>query len=165
MKITEISIKRTTIPVVLFTILIIGGIYSFFRLSKELTPNLDMPINSITTIYPGASPSEVENSVTKLIEDAISTIAGIKNMTSYYYEGFSMLVIEYVDGTDADAKHDECERKVNIVKNNLPANAKDPQFLKFDINNYPIINIAVNSDLPEKEFYDLIDEEIRPQLS
>ena len=165
MKITEISVNRTTIPVVLFTILIIGGIYSFFRLSKELTPNLDMPINTITTIYPGASPSEVENSVTKLIEDAISTIAGIKNITSYSYEGFSMLMIEYIDGIDADAKLDECERKVNIVKNNLPANAKDPQFLKFDINNYPIINIAVNSDLPEKAFYDLINDEIKPQLS
>jgi HAE1 family hydrophobic/amphiphilic exporter-1 len=165
MKITEISVRRTTIPVVLFTILIIGGIYSFFRLSKELTPNLDIPINTITTVYPGASPSEVENSVTKRIEDAISTIAGIKNITSYSYEGFSMTVIEYVDGTDADTKLNECERKVNIVKNNLPANAKDPQFLKFDINNYPIINIAVNSDLPEKEFYDLVDGEIKPLFS
>ena len=165
MKITEISVRRTTIPVVLFAILIIGGIYSYFGLSKELTPNMDMPINTITTVYPGASPSEVESSVTKPIEDAVSAIAGIKNVTSYSYEGFSMLLIEYVDGTDADAKLDECERKVNVIRSNLPESVEDPQFLKFDINNYPIMNIAINSDIPEKEFYDLVDQEIKPLLS
>ncbi|HKJ43324.1 MAG TPA: efflux RND transporter permease subunit, partial [Sunxiuqinia sp.] len=165
MKITEISVRRTTIPVVLFAILIIGGIYSYFGLSKELTPNMDMPINTITTVYPGASPSEVESSVTKRIEDAVSAIAGIKNITSYSYEGFSMLLIEYVDGTDADAKLDECERKVNVIKSQLPESVEDPQFLKFDVNNYPIMNIAVNSDIPEKAFYDLVDQEIKPLLS
>ena len=165
MKITDISIKRTTIPVVLFTILIIGGLYSFFKLSEELTPNMDLPINSITTVYPGASPSEVESSVTKPIEDAVSAISGIKNITSYSYEGFSMVLIEYVNGTNANLKLEECQRKVDIIKSDLPADAKDPQFVKFDINNYPIINIAVNSDLPAKEFYDLIDREVKPVLS
>lgn len=165
MKITDISVKRTTIPVVLFAILIIGGIYSYFQLSKELTPNLDIPMNTITTVYPGASPSEVENSVTKPIEDAVSAIEGIKTISSYSYEGFSMVLVQYVDGTDADAKLTECQRKINIIKNNLPENAKDPQFVKFDINNYPIINIAVNSNIPDKEFYDLIDKEIQPLLS
>ncbi|HYW95231.1 MAG TPA: efflux RND transporter permease subunit, partial [Bacteroidales bacterium] len=165
MKITEISIKRTTISVVLFTILIIGGIYSYFQLSKEFIPNLDMPINTITTVYPGASPAEVESSVTKKVEDAISTLSGIKKINSYSYEGFSMVVIEYVDGTDADKKLNECERKINIIRSDLPENAHDPQFVKFDVNNYPIMNIAVNSDLPEKEFYDLVDREIRPMMS
>lgn len=165
MKITDISIKRTTIPVVVFTILVIGGLYSFFGLSEELTPNMDLPINTITTVYPGASPSEVENSVTKPIEDAVSAISGIKKTTSYSYEGFSMVLLEYVDGTDADMKLEECQRKVNIIKNDLPENAHDPQFVKFDINNYPIMNIAVNSDLPTKAFYDLIDQEIKPLLA
>ncbi len=165
MKITEVSIKRTTISVVLFTILIIGGIYSYFQLSKEFVPSLDMPINTITTVYPGASPAEVESSVTKKVEDAVSTISGIKKINSYSYEGFSMVVIEYVDGTDADKKLNECERKINIIKSDLPENAHDPQFVKFDVNNYPIMNIAVNSDLPEKEFYDLVDREIRPMMS
>lgn len=165
MKLAEISVKRTTIPVVLFTILILGGIYSFFNLSEELTPSMDFPINTITTVYPGASPSEVENSVTKRIEDAVSTISGIKKINSYSYEGFSMVVIQYVDGTNADTKLEECQRKVNIIRNNLPVNAKDPQFVKFDINNYPIMNIAVNSNLPSGEFYDLIDRQVKPVLA
>ncbi|MBE0651502.1 MAG: efflux RND transporter permease subunit [Bacteroidales bacterium] len=165
MKITEISVKRTTIPVVLFTILILGGIYSFFSLSEELTPNMDFPVNTITTVYPGASPSEVENSVTKKIEDAVSTISGIKKINSYSYEGFSMVVIQYVDGSNSDQKLEECQRKVNIIRNQLPANAKDPQFVKFDINNYPIMNIAANSNLPASEFYDLIDRQVKPVLA
>ncbi len=165
MKLTEISVKRTTIPVVLFTILVLGGIYSYFSLSEELVPNMNFPFNTITTVYPGASPSEVENSVTKPIEDAVSTMSGIKKIFSYSYEGFSMVMIQYVDGTNADTKLEEAQRKVNIIKNTLPANAKDPQFVKFNFNNYPIMNIAVNSDLPSKQFYDLVNREIKPVLA
>lgn len=165
MKITELSIKRTTIPVVLFMILILGGIYSYFNLSEELIPNMNFPFSTITTVYPGASPTEVENSVTKPIEDAVSTISGIKKIFSYSYEGLSMVMIQYVDGTNADTKLEECQRKVNIIRNTLPANAKDPQFVKFNFNNYPIINIAVNSNLPAKAFYDLVNREVKPVLA
>ena len=77
MNITEISLKRTTIPVVVFTILALAGIYSYTRLNVELTPNIDIPINMVMTTYPGASPSEVESSVTKPIEDAVSGMDGI----------------------------------------------------------------------------------------
>lgn len=150
---------------VLFTILVLGGIYSYFSLSEELVPNMNFPVNTITTVYPGASPSEVENSVTKPIEDAVSTISGIKKINSFSYEGFSMVLIQYVDGTNADTKLEECQRKVNIIRNTLPVNAKDPEFVKFNMSNYPIVDLAVNSNLPATTFYDLVNREIKPVLA
>ena len=87
MKITEISIKRSTIPVVVFTLLALAGIFCYTLLNKELTPKMDLPINAVMTVYPGAAPSEVESSVTKHVEDAASSLEGIDKITSYSFEG------------------------------------------------------------------------------
>lgn len=165
MKITELSIKRTTIPVVIFVILALGGLFSYTLLNKELTPKIEVPINAIMTVYPGAAPSEVESSITEKVEEAISSTEGIDKITSYSFESMSLVVVYYEDGINVDISLQECERKVNAIKNNLPENAKDPQFMKFDMTMLPVMDIAVNSNIPEKEFYDLVDNEIRTQFS
>ncbi|NCB96903.1 MAG: efflux RND transporter permease subunit, partial [Bacteroidia bacterium] len=165
MKISEISIKRSTIPVVIFTILALAGIFCYTLLNKELIPNMEVPVNAVMTIYPGAAPSEVESSVTKKVENAVSAVAGIEKITSFSLEGISAVMITYKDGVDSDLSLQECERKVNAIINNLPENIKDPQFMKVDLNMFPIMSLAVNSDIPEKEFYDIVDKDLAPQLS
>lgn len=165
MNLTELSVKRLTIPIVIFTILALAGTFCYSLLNKELTPSMEIPINVVMTVYPGAAPSEVENSVTKKMEDAVSAIEGIDKIKSYSFEGVSMVLIEYKDDVNPDLALQECERKVNTIINELPANCKEPQFMKFDINMFPIMNVAANSNIPDKEFYDLIDKEIKPRLS
>ncbi|MFA6335513.1 MAG: efflux RND transporter permease subunit [Bacteroidales bacterium] len=165
MKITDISIKRSTVPVVIFIILALAGIFCYSLLNKELLPSMEVPMNAVMIVYPGAAPSEVESSVTKKVEDAVSALEGIDKINSYSFEGVSAVLITYKDGIDADLSLQECERKVNTIREDLPENIKEPQFKKFDLNMLPIINIAVNSNIPEKEFYDLIDKEIEPRIS
>ncbi len=165
MKITEISIKRTTIPVVVFVLLALGGIFCYSFLNKELMPTMDLPINAVLTVYPGAAPSEVESSVTQHVEDAASALEGIDKITSYSFEGMSIVLIQYKDGINADIQLQDCERKVNAIKDDLPENCKNPRFMKFDINMFPIMSIAAKSDIPEKEFYDIIDKQVKPRLS
>lgn len=165
MKITEISIKRTTIPVVLFTLLAIGGLFTYSLLNKELVPNMEVPVNAVMTVYPGASPSEVETSVSKKIEDAVSAIEGIKTINTYSLESMSIVVINYKDGIDADLSLQDCERKVNAIKTDLPENCKEPQFMKFDMNMFPVMTIAAKANIPDKDFYDIVDKEIRTGLS
>lgn len=165
MKITDISIKRTTIPVVIFVLLALGGLFSYTLLNKELAPTMDVPINTITTIYPGAAPLEVESSVTKKVEEAVAAIEGIDKITSYSFESVSMVMIQYKDEVDADLALQECERKINAISENLPENAKDPRFAKFDMNSFPIMTIAANANIPETEFYDLIDQDIKTKIS
>ncbi|MFT3738071.1 MAG: efflux RND transporter permease subunit [Breznakibacter sp.] len=165
MKIAEISIKRTTIPVVIFVLLGLAGVFCYTLLNKELTPSMAIPVNAIITVYPGAAPSEVESSVTKKIEDAVSALEGIDKISSNSYESLSMITIQYKDGTNADLSLQECERRVNAIKADLPAVIKDIQFKKFDLNQLPIINLALNSSIPDKEFFDIVDKEIKPRLA
>ncbi|HCR90040.1 MAG TPA: acriflavin resistance protein, partial [Prolixibacteraceae bacterium] len=165
MNITEISIKRTTIPVVIFTILALAGIYSYTRLNVELIPNIDIPVNVVMTVYPGAAPSEVESSVTKPIEDAVSGMEGIDKLNSYSFENISVVVIQLKDDMDADISLQDCERKVNMIQSDLPEDADLPRFMKMDMNMMPIMSVAASSDMPEQQFYDLIDLNIVPYIS
>jgi HAE1 family hydrophobic/amphiphilic exporter-1 len=165
MKITEISIKRTTIPVVIFVLLALGGIFSYTLLNRELTPNIDVPINVVMTVYPGAAPSEVETSVSKKVEEAASAIEGIDKITSYSFESMSVVLIQYKDGIDADISLEDCQRKVNAIKENLPENCKDPRFMKFDMTMFPVMSIAINANIPETEFYDIVDKDFKAILS
>lgn len=164
MKITDISVKRSTIPVVVFTILALAGLYSYTLLNKEFAPNIEVPINAVMTIYPGAAPAEVESSVSKKIEEAVSSIEGVDKLTVYSSESMSVVMIQYKDNVDADLALQECERKVNAIKENLPENCRDSRFMKFDLNMFPVMNIAVNSSIPDKEFFDLVDKEIKTRL-
>ena len=165
MNITEISIKRTTIPVVIFTILALAGIYSYTRLNVELTPNVDIPVNMVMTTYPGASPSEVESSVTKPIEDAVSGMEGIDKVISYSYENLSLIQIKLKDGVNPDLALQDCQRKVNMIENNLPDDVLKPQFMKIDMNMFPVMSVAASSDMPEQQFYDLLDLTVVPYIS
>jgi len=165
MNITDISIKRTTIPVVIFTILALAGIYSYTRLNVELIPNIDIPVNVVMTVYPGAAPSEVESSVTKPIEDAVSGMEGIDKLMSYSFENLSVVVIQLKDDMNADISLQDCERKVNMIQSELPEDAELPRFMKMDMNMMPVMSIAASSDMPEQQFYDLIDLEIVPYIS
>ena len=165
MNITELSIKRTTIPVVVFVILSLLGIYFYTRLTVELIPNMDIPVNVVMTVYPGAAPSEVESSVTKLVEDAVSAMEGIDKIISYSLENMSVVMIQFHDDIDADISLQDCERKVSMIQENLPDDANLPMFLKFDMNMFPIMNVAVSADLPEQQFYELVDLYINPYIS
>lgn len=165
MKITDISVKRTTIPVVVFTILALAGIYSYLRLNVELVPNIDVPVNLVMTIYPGAAPGEVESSVTKPIEDAVSEMEGIDKISSYSVGNMSIVLIQLKDNMDADISLQDCERKVEAIVSDLPEDIEQPQYMKLDMNMFPIMSIAASSDLPEQQFFDLIDLDIVPYIS
>src|SRR5690606_9591253 len=93
MKITEISIKRPTLVVVVFTALTLLGIMSYMSLNYELLPKFSSPIVNVMTVYPGASPSEVENTVTKKIEDAVASLENVKKIMARSVEGVSIVTI------------------------------------------------------------------------
>src|SRR5690606_13588667 len=165
MKLAEISIKRPTMIVVLFTILTLGGIFSYMNLGYELVPKFEVNIVTITTVYPGASPSEIENTVTKKIEDAISSVENIKKIDSKSYESLSMVMIQLNPGTDTDFALNDAQRKVNAILADLPEDADPPSLVKFSMDDLPIITAAATSDMDEVAFYDLLDKKIQPILS
>jgi len=165
MKLAEISIKRPTLIVVLFAILTLGGIFSYTKLGYELIPKFEVNVITISTVYPGASPSEIENTVTKKVEDAISSLENVKKIISQSYESISVVMIELNTGANTDFALNEAQRKVNAILADLPDDADPPSLVKFSMDDLPIITIAATGDMSEVEFFDLLDKKIQPTLS
>lgn len=165
MSITEISIKRPSLIVVIFTILSVLGVISYSKLNYELLPKFSSPFVTISTIYPGASPQEVESSVSKKIEDAISSIENIKTIRTISQENVSIVMVELLPSADAEYGLREAQRKINEVINQLPENIKTPSVQKFALDEMPIIRLGVNSNLKPTEFFDLVKNKINPVLA
>jgi HAE1 family hydrophobic/amphiphilic exporter-1 len=165
MKLAEISIKRPSLVIVLFTILILGGLFSYSQLGYELIPKFEQNVITVATIYPGASPSEVENTVTKKIEDAISSLENIKKIDSKSYESLSTVSITLNSKAKVDISLNDAQRKINAIISDLPKDAKAPSLSKFSLSDLPIMTIGANGQMDEVEFYDLMDKKIAPVLS
>jgi hydrophobe/amphiphile efflux-1 (HAE1) family protein len=162
MKIAEISIKRPSIIIVLFIILTLGGLFSYTQLGYELIPKFEVNVITIQTVYPGAAPSEVENSVTKKIEDAVSSLENVKKIESKSFESVSVVMITLNTGADVNYLLTDAQRKVNAVINDLPDDVETPSLNKFSLDDVPIMNLSVTSQLSEKDLYDLLDQKIQP---
>lgn len=165
MSITEVAIKRPTLVVVIFAVLSILGITSYSLLNYDLIPKMNIPVVSITTIYPGASANEVESSVTKKLEEAVSSLEDIKNLSSSSQEGVSSIVIELESSADANLALQNAQRKINAILSQLPAGAKAPSINKFSTDEMPILKMGVTGNIEPTALYQLVDDEIKPQLS
>ena len=165
MNLPEISIKRPSIILVLFIILTLGGIFSYSLLGYELIPKMETNTISIQTVYPGASPSEVENTVTKKIENAVSSMENVKKIESKSFESLSLVTITLNTGADVNYLMTDAQRKINAIVSQLPDDAKTPSLNKFSLDDVPIMNISVTSKMSEKELYDLLDKKIQPIFS
>ncbi len=164
MTLTEIAIKRPSLIIVFFAVLTFLGIVSYSMLSYELIPKFNAPFVFVATPYPGASPSEVENSITKPVEDAVSGAEKIINIRASSFEGLSQVIVEFKDGVNTDLALQDVQRKVNAIKATLPEDAKDPILSKFGSDEFPIMSIAVKADLPPAEMYELIKQRVKPSL-
>lgn len=165
MSLTEIAIKRPSLIIVFFSVLTFLGLVSYSYLSYELIPKFNAPIVIVNTIYPGASPTEVENSLTKPIEDAVSGVEKVISIRSTSFEGLSTVILEFKDGVNTDVVLQDVQRKINAVKSTLPEDAKDPALNKFSSDDFPIMSIAVNTNLPQAAQYDLIKQRVKPALA
>jgi HAE1 family hydrophobic/amphiphilic exporter-1 len=165
MNITELSIKRPSLIVVIFAILTFLGMISYFALNYELLPKYSQPVLVIVTSYPGASPGEVENSVTKKIEDAISSLEDIDNIQSTSAEGNSVVVIIFKSDADMDKALENATRKVSNIEYLLPKDVLPPIINNFSMDDIPIMRLGVTANLPSTEVYDLVKNKIKPMLS
>lgn len=165
MTITELSVKRPTLAVVIFTIVALLGIVSYVGLGYELLPKITSPQISISTIYPGASPSEVENSVTTNIEDAVSALEGVKSITSTSQEGISIVNVELTYNADVDQALQDAQRKVNNIVGQLPDQVDQPSVDQFSFDDLPIMRLGVSSQMDANEFNDLVENDIKEKLS
>ncbi len=165
MTITELSIKRPTLVVVIFTALIVLGLFSYFQLQYELLPKMSVPWVSVVTVYPGASPKVVETTVSKVIEDAVSTMDKVKNVYATSREGVSVVSIEFVTSADINQALPDAQRKVNEVRALLPDGIREPVISKFAIDELPVLRIGATSSLPGPAFAQFLKDNVQPSLA
>lgn len=165
MSITEISIKRPLLILVIFFTLILFGFISYKSLNYNLLPKFEANVLSVSTTYRGASADEVQSSITKPIEDAISSIEGVDHVNSSSMEGVSVVIIQLKSGVSTVTAQRDAERKVNQMKALLPADADDPVVNRFNSEELPVLRISASAKVGPTELYDLVDQQIKPILS
>ena len=166
MKLAEISIKRPSLIIVLFTILTLGGLLSYSMMGYELIPKFETNMVTISTVYPGASPAEVETSVTRKIEDAVGSLENVKKVEASSYESLSVIMIQLNPGADVNYSLNDAQRKVNAILADLPDDVDAPSLNKFSLDDLPIMTMSISSSkLNSKELYDLLDKKIQPIFS
>jgi hydrophobic/amphiphilic exporter-1 (mainly G- bacteria), HAE1 family len=165
MTLTELSIKRPTLIVVIFTVLALLGIVSYMSTGYELLPKMSRQVITISTSYPGAAPSEVENSVTKKVEDAVSSLEKLDNIKSKSYEGMSFVVVEFKSDVDIDQAMQDAQRKVNAIAADMPEDSKDPSISKFSVDEAPIMKMSVTATSESRELYEIVKQRIVPKMS
>ncbi len=163
--ITELAIKRPILIIVTFTVLTILGIFGYTHLKFDLFPDMNVPMVSISTTYPGASAADVASAVTKTIEDAVSGLDRVDTITSRSMEGRSMVSIQFISGTNIDFALQETQRKINRVLRRLPDGAETPILSKVSLDDRPIMSVGLTANLPDTQFYQLVNDFIGPRLS
>jgi HAE1 family hydrophobic/amphiphilic exporter-1 len=164
MSLADVSIKRPTFITCIIIVMLAVGLLAMSRLGVDLFPDVTFPVVTITTPYPGAGPSEIETLVSKPLEDEISTLAGIKRITSVNSEGFSQVISEFTLETDVKYAEQQIRDRVSATKKKLPLDIKEPVIRRIDPADQAIMIIAVNADLSESKIYDVADDIIRPKL-
>ena len=165
MNISELSVKRPTLIVVIFISLTFLGLMGLNSLNYELLPKFNAPVFTVVTPYPGAAPSEVENSVSKKIEEVVSGLPDVDVVRSISQEGVSLVVVTLNIGTEVEPVLNEALRKIQTIKSELPPFALDPSVTQVSVSDMPILTLGIEADKSAAELYDLLDYRIRPRLT
>ncbi|MGE4290423.1 MAG: efflux RND transporter permease subunit [Salinivirgaceae bacterium] len=164
MNITAIAIKRPSLIIVLFSVFTLLGIIGYKNLGYELLPDFSQPVVVIKTMYPGADPQEVETSVSRKIEDALSNLEGVDYLETKSMPNASIIIANLKYGTNVDNAMQDAQRYIDNIRKDLPADIQSPVMSKVSPNDLPIISISATSSLAATEFYQQMKDEFLPQI-
>lgn len=164
MNLASLSIKRPVFITCIVTVILVVGWLSLKKLPVDLFPNVTFPIVTVTTVYPGAGPEEVETLVSKVYEEELSNVPGLKKLSSQNLENVSIIIAEFTLSTDIKYAEQQVRDKVSAARKKLPNDIDEPVIRKIDPADQPIVTIAVQSSLPDGELFQIVDKKIKPQF-
>jgi HAE1 family hydrophobic/amphiphilic exporter-1 len=145
MFLSDLSIKQPVLATMLAVTLVTLGLFSYKELAIDQYPDVELPVLTVQTAYPGASPETVEREVTKRIEEALNTITGVKHISSTTTEGLSAVVVEFRLGTRINNAQQDAQAKINAIRADFPADMEEPVIQRIDFNAMAIVSVAVES--------------------
>jgi HAE1 family hydrophobic/amphiphilic exporter-1 len=164
MKLPALSVKHPVTTLMVFVALFILGLVSLSRLGLELLPDISLPTAVVYTAYSGVGPEEIEASVTRPVEDAVTTLNGVEGVSSSSSEGVSLVLINFSWSTNMDTVVSEIREAVTGIEDDLPEGAERPRIIRYNPEFLPSIVLAVTSTTPGMELRRLAEREIVPAL-
>jgi hydrophobic/amphiphilic exporter-1 (mainly G- bacteria), HAE1 family len=164
--ISDTAIRQPVFITMIMLLAVTIGLIAYTALPVNLFPDIAIPIVAISVPYPGAGPESVADQVAKPIEDRLNTLNGVKHITSTSSEGITQIIVEFDTNVDIDNAEQEVRERVNGILPTLPRDVEDPSFFKFDINDLPILSVAVSAEGGKTplELRKVVDDDIAPRL-
>jgi HAE1 family hydrophobic/amphiphilic exporter-1 len=160
----DLCIRRPVFATMMNLLLVVLGLVSFFSIGIDQFPNVELPIVTVTTTLRGASPEEMETSITKPLEEIINTVQGIDELTSVTREGVSSITVQFLFERNRDVAAQDVRDKVNTILSRLPAGTEAPIIDKFDVDATPVITVSVSAPRDLREVTYLTDKVIKQSL-
>lgn len=164
MNLIDLSIKRPVFITMVTCFLIVVGTIALQKLSVDLYPEVNYPVLVVRSTLPGAAPEEMEQLITKRMEDALSTIAGIETMRSVSREGSANVIMEFASGTDVRFQEIQVRGKIANLRSSFPDAMKEPEIFRQDPDDTPIVEVSVSGNRSIAEITTLADELIGRRL-
>jgi len=164
MKIPEFAVNRRVTTTMVAMIMVVVGMISFSRLGLDFFPDLEFPTVSVVTTYRGASSEDLEKTITKSLEQIVSSISRVKKVTSVTTEGVSAITVEFEWGTNLDFAAQDIRDQIGLYRQYLPSEAEDPLVYKFDLAMLPVVFWGVTGNRPTFELQKLIEDDVAPRL-
>jgi len=161
MKLSELAVNRPVTTVVIFLAIVVLGVYSLGRLAIDLIPDISYPVIAIFSNYSGVAPEEVEDNLTRVIENAAAAASNVKKITSKSREGQSIVTVEYEWGTDMGEAAADLREKLDLVRDFLPDEASQPVIFKFDPSMIPVMVLVIEGRRDLKSLRYIADTDIR----
>ena len=157
-------VERPVLLAIVFAIVGILGLYTVSDVAIDLFPDIDLPMIMVSTTYEGAGPQSVEKSVTEVLESALVSLSGLKEISSTSSEGSSTITLEFDYGADLDARTNDIRDKIDTVRGRLPDDADSPRIMRMDPSSMPMMKIAVRGDRTPEELRQLADDTLADKL-
>jgi len=163
-KLAEICVRRPVFATVIILALVVIGAFSYLKLGVDRFPNVEFPFVIVTTVLPGAAPEEIETELTDKIEEAVNTISGINELTSFSSENVSVVMISFDLEKDRDVATQEVRDKISTIAAELPTDAEPPIVQNFDPGAIPVVTIAVSGPGSQRDISEYVDKNLRRRL-
>ena len=161
--ITKLILRRPVSTFLAVLSLLFFGFIAFTTMKMELLPDMNFPYMIVSTVYPGASPEDIDELVSKPIEEEVSLLSDVEEVQSRSMENVSMVIVRYRYGTNMDRAYDKLKKKLDVLKGNLPDDAEDPDYIEFDINAQAGMVLAI-SDKTKANLYNYVKNNIEPEI-
>lgn len=164
MNLPKLSIERPILISCIVILMLILGFFSMRKMPVDLFPDVSFPIVFIQVTYPGASPQDLEKQVSQPIEDTLGSLSGLSDMTSNNLDSVALIILEFRLGTDIKEAEQEVRNRLGNIRRDLPADIFEPTIRRFDPADQPIVVMAIQSELPPAQIFDIANEVIKPQF-